>query len=106
MVLQRRLTVHTIGLVVPLVEAFVPNHEAHSVTKVEQLRSRRIVTGAYRIDSHVMHDFQLALHRSRIKSGTKGTLIVMQANAVQLHPPPVQMKPIVGREFEIAETKF
>ena len=103
--LKRRLALHPIGLIVPLVKAFVPNHEPHPIAKIEQLGRRRVVACTNRINAHVAHDLQLSLHGPRIERRAERPLIVVQIHAMELDTATVEMKTIIGREFEFTDAK-
>ncbi len=103
--LVRRLAVDAVGLFVPLVEALVPHDEAHAVAQLEQLGRRRVVAGADGVDAHVAHDLELPLHGPRIERRAQRAVVVVQAHAVELHAPAVEMEAVVGREFECADAE-
>ena len=103
--LQRRLAPDAIRRAVPLVEGLVPHDKAHPVAQIEQLRGRGIMARADGVDAHVPHDLQLPLHGTGVERRPERPLVVVQADAVKLHPPAVEMKAIIGRELECADAE-
>ncbi len=102
---QWRPAFYAVGLIVPFVKSLVPNDESHPVAQIQQLRRRRIVTGADGIYSHLAHDFQLPLHGTGVKRRPERPVIVVQIHAVKLHTPAVKIKTVVGREPERADAE-
>ena len=77
-------------LLLPHVERFVEDDEAHAVGQVEQLGRRRVVRRAYRVDAHRPHDLELPFDRAGVHGRAQGAQVVMQAHAANLHGSPVQ----------------
>src|ERR1044072_2892132 len=89
----------------PGVERFVHHQEAHAISEIEQLRRGRIVTGANRIDAHLLQNFQLPFERSQIQRGTQRSEIVMIADALKLYALAVQQETAVSIEINITNAK-
>ena len=85
------------GRAVPFVERLIPDDEPHAVAQVEQLGRGRIVAGADGVHAHVLHDLELSLHGPDVERHAQRAQIVMQADAVQLHSPAVQMETVIRR---------
>ena len=105
MLLVRRLAVDAVRRVVPLVEALVPHDIPIRSHSSSSSGAGGIVAGANRVDAHLPHDLELPLHRPRIERGAERALIVVQAHAVELHAPAVEMEAVVGGELERANAE-
>ncbi len=98
---ERRLVrVESVRGLVPLVKALIPHDKTHPVAKLKQFRRRRIMACANGVYAHITHNLQLAFHRAGIKRPAESALVVMQANAVKLDSPAVEMKSVIGGKFE------
>ena len=89
----------------PAVKGFIHDYKAHAVREIKELWCRRIMRRAQCIDSHFLHDPELTLHGRKICNGSKAALIMMQANAMQLHRLIIQVKTGIGIEAEAAHAK-
>ena len=89
--------------IVPLVEALVPDDEAHPVAEVEELRRRCVVRGADRVNAHVLQNAQLAFRRRLVEDHAERTEVRMQAHALQLQATSVQPESVVCRELHRAD---
>src|SRR5262249_25193189 len=69
----------------PGVKRFVHHYQAHSISELQQLRRRRIVTGANGVDAYLFKNFQLSLKSTQIERGPKGAEIMMIADALNLY---------------------
>ena len=67
------LTLDNAGRRVPLVEAFVPDDEAHLVTEIQELWVADVVRGADGVHAHVLHQLQLTPHRCPVEGHAQGT---------------------------------
>ena len=93
------------GRAVPFVESLIPNHNTHPVAQVEQLGCGRVVAGADGVYPHVLHDLQFPLHRPGVEGHAQRAEVGMQADAVQLHAPAIQMETVVGSELKCADAE-
>jgi hypothetical protein len=57
------------------------------------------------VDAHVAHDLELPFHRAAIERAAERALVVVQANALELHAAAVEMEAVVGGEFECADAE-
>ena len=105
MLFVRRMAIDSVRGFIPFIKALVPDDDPHSIAQVEKFGRWRIVAGANRVDAHIAHDLELPFHCPRIEGGAKGSQIMMQIDAVQLQPPAVQVKSVVGREFTSADAE-
>ena len=55
----------------PGIKRFIHHYQAHSIAQFEQLGSRRIVTGADRVDAHLFENLKLTFQRAHIDCGAE-----------------------------------
>ena len=63
------------------------------------------MAGANRVHAHLAHDLELPLHRPREERRAERAVVVVQADALELHSPAVEMEAVVRRELERANAE-
>ena len=68
----------------PHIKRFIDDQNAQLITEIQQFLGRRIVAGPKCVDSHILHQLQLAPGSLFMEGRAKSAEIVMQADAFQL----------------------
>ena len=91
-------------LAAPHIETLIHHEEAHRITHVQQFRSRRIMTAADGIHTHIAKDGELAMHRILIHRCTQTAEVVVLADTIELDVLAIQEETLPGIKLHISET--
>ena len=83
----------------PAVEALCHHGHTHLITEADELWGRHIVRGADGIDAHVLHGADLASHGGFVHRRAERTEVMVEAGALELQLPPVQVEAIACLQF-------
>ena len=84
----------------PAVEALCHHGHAHLITETDELWGGHIVRGADGIDAHVLHGADLASHGGFVHRSAERTEVMMEASALELQLPPVQVEAVACLQFD------
>ena len=92
-------------VLLPLVEDFVHDHEAHAVGEVEQGGRRRIVARPDRIDAQRFHDLQLPFDAAIERRRAERAEVVVKTDALHRHVDAVQHQALGRDELDGADAE-
>ena len=89
----------------PAVEALGHQRHSHLVAETDELRGGHVVRGTDGIDTHVLHDADLAAHGGLIDCRTQWAKIVVQADALELDLTAVEEEAFARLELDGAHAE-
>ena len=95
----------SVFVVGPGVECLFNNQKTKFITDVNEILVSRVVAGSDGVNAHILHNGQLTVHGIVIGRAAQGALIVVQADAVQLHLLTIQGEASICIKAVIPEAK-
>src|SRR5438552_1804541 len=89
----------------PAIEQFIHDDEAHAVAKVEELRSRRIVSSTNSVHAKLLERLQAALPRAQRHGGAERARVVMKTDALYFKVAAVEPETRVSIEVKLTNAK-